>query len=145
MIEYSLRQGCEAVSAWPASLSPLGFSDPITGAESLAYQVLFCAVPRRGVSRHAKLFCTILYSSGLSHWRDLPVRYSVLSQGSKLVVCWGSALEKQVWLYPVWLALSSDPPSLGTLTCSPDMLPCSGPAVFNSTAPAVSTSECLAM
>ena len=51
MIECSLAQGCEgerqdteattalAVSAWPAPLSPLGFSasTPITVAESLAY------------------------------------------------------------------------------------------------------------
>ena len=42
-----------AVSAWLVPLSPLGFSasNPITGAESLAYLlVLFHAVPRRGAS-----------------------------------------------------------------------------------------------
>ena len=35
----------------------------------------------------------------------------------------------------------------GNLTCSPDVLPCPGPAVFDSlsTAPAVSNSECSAM
>jgi hypothetical protein len=82
-----------AVSAWPVRLSPLGFSasDPITGAESPAY---WCSsMPSLGGVRHL---------SGLSHSRDLPVRfcipsglyggdlrvlYSALSQGSKLVVC----------------------------------------------------------
>ena len=41
------------VSAWPVPLSPLEFSasNPITGAESLAYLlVLFHAVPRRGLT-----------------------------------------------------------------------------------------------
>ena len=54
MIEYSLAQECEgeqkgsgatnrpAVSAWPVHLFPLGFSasNPITGADSLAYWTL---------------------------------------------------------------------------------------------------------
>jgi hypothetical protein len=46
------RQTALAVSAWPAPLSPLGFSASasITGAESLVLLVLFHAVPRRGAS-----------------------------------------------------------------------------------------------
>ena len=72
MIECSLAQECEgewkgsgatnrpcyAISAWPVPLSPLGFSasNPITGAESLAY---WCsAMPSLGGVRHL---------SGLSH------------------------------------------------------------------------------
>ena len=53
-----------AVSAWPVPLSPLGFSasNPITGAESLAY---WCSsMPSLGGVRHL---------SGLSHLCDLPV------------------------------------------------------------------------
>ena len=47
-----------AVSAWPVPLSPLGFSasNPVTGAESLAYWCSF--MPSLGGVRHL---------SGLSH------------------------------------------------------------------------------
>ena len=81
MIECSLAQGCKvngnalerrttlAVSAWPAPLSPLGFSasDPITGAESLA-----CLRPPmpslRGVDHVMPgFFFVILDLSGLIH------------------------------------------------------------------------------
>ena len=59
------RRTALAVSAWPVLLSPLGFSasNPITGAESLAY---WCSsMPSLGGVR---------YLSWLSHRRDLPVR-----------------------------------------------------------------------
>ena len=58
-----------AVSAWPVPLFPLGFSvsDPITGAESLAY--LCSAMLSLGGVRHVVpgFFFTILDMSGLSH------------------------------------------------------------------------------
>ena len=59
-----------AVSAWPAPLSPLGFSasDPIMGAESLAYSC--SSVPSLGGVRHL---------SGLRHRRDVPVRFCASS------------------------------------------------------------------
>ena len=43
--------------------------------------LLFHAVPRRGASRHARMFCTVLTLSGLSHWRELPV-WSCAPSGS---------------------------------------------------------------
>jgi hypothetical protein len=71
MIECSLSQECVkvngkaleqrtalAASAWPVPLSPLGFSasNPITGAETLAYW--YSSMPSLGGVRHL---------SGLSH------------------------------------------------------------------------------
>jgi hypothetical protein len=85
MIEWSLAQGCEGERQGTGAtnrpcclclagspLSPLGFSasDPVTGAESLAY---WCSsMPFLGGVRHL---------SGLSQRRDLPVRFCAPTLG----------------------------------------------------------------
>ena len=85
-----------AVSAWPVPLSPLGYSasNPITGAESLAY---WCSsMPSLGGVASLECVESPTWSScsgwrpphplGLCRGGDLSGLYSTVSQDGKLVV-----------------------------------------------------------